>query len=244
MYIQYKIEVNGLTKEQELRIPINDGSIGNVTLAFQKTQELHEILFVTFYFSTTVKRLMDAELLTGGILEDIINLMVFKFNATIKKTTIHAYEVEETSVIASASITLHNINVHEMTVTESSWLNTEVSSAALSTKLKLNANFLQYKAILTVEDDVSRYLLLYALLYEIKGTQKAVDNYIKTNEPSVVMLQTTRSGKTDDETIYTWWRNQAQHMQSNTDIEQIKNHFNTLVEPLQNLVFEAVRVGI
>lgn len=244
MYIQYKTEVKGLTKEQELRIPINDGSIGYVKLVFEKTQELHEILFVTFYFSITVKSLMDAEILTGGLLENIINLMVFKFNATIKKPTIHAYEVEETSVIASASITLHNINVNEMTVTDSSWLISEVSSAALSAKLKFNANFSQYRAILTVEDDVSRYLLLYALMYEIKGNQLAVDNYIKTKEPSVVMLQTTRSGQTYNETIYTWWRNQAQHMQSNTDIELIKKHFNTLVVPLQNLVFEAVKDGI
>jgi hypothetical protein len=244
MYIQYKTEVKGLSKEQELRIPINDGSIGYVTLGFKKTQELNEILFVTFYFSRTVNRLMDAELLTRGILEDIINLMVFNFNAAIKKPIVHAYVVEEASVIASALITLHNIKVHELTIPESSWLCSEVNSSVFSSKLKINPNFLQYKAILTVEDDVSRFLLLYALLYEIKGNQLAVDNYIKTKEPSVLLLQTTRSGQSYNETIYTWWRNQAQHMQSTTDIEDVTKHFNNLVEPLQNLVFEAVKDGI
>jgi hypothetical protein len=242
MHIQYIVEVKGLMNKQELRIPLNVGSVDYATLVFEKTKEIYDILFVTFYFSTTVKSLQDAETLTRPLLDDIINLMVYKFNATFNKPNINGYKVEQAWVKASASITLQNIQQYELTETDRNWLSSEVNSQALISKLKLNVHFIQYKSILTIEDDVSRFLLLYALLYEMKGKKQGlVDTYIQTKEPSVPMRPTTRPDKKYDETIYSWWRNQAQHMESTTDIEDVTKQFIDLVGSLQELVFEAIK---
>ncbi|GAB1807653.1 hypothetical protein [Priestia megaterium] len=241
MYIQYKTEAKGIKKKEELQIPLNTGSINYVKLVFEETKGIYDNLFVTFYFSTTVNNLQDAETITKPLLDDIINLMVYKFNTTIKKPTIHSYEVEAAKLIATGSIKLQNLQQYELTETDHSWLCSEINSLALISKLKLNVHFLQYKSIMTVEDEISRFLLLYGLLYEIKGNQSSVDTYIKAKEPNVKMLQTTRSGQNYLETIYTWWRNQAQHMQSTTDIEKVTQQFINLVDSLQELVFEAIK---
>lgn len=241
MYIQYKTEVKGITNKQVLQLPLNVGPITDVELNFQETNEFYDILFITFLLSTPVT-LEDAEKITTPLLDNIINLMVYKFNATFKKSSINGYKNEDGHVIARGAITLHNLQQHELTDTDCAWLDTEINSSVVTSKLKSNAHFLQYKSILTVEDKISRFLLLYGLLYEIKGDQRSVDTYIKTKEPNVALLQTTREDRSYNETIYTWWRNQAQHMQNDTDIEKVKQHFVELVDSLQKLTFDAITI--
>lgn len=241
MYIQYKTEVKRITKKQALQISINISPITDVKLNFQETNEFYDILFITFLLSTPVN-LEDAEKITKPLLDNIINLMVYKFNATLKKPSINGYKVEEGHVIARGEITIHNLQQHELTDTDCAWLDSEINSSVVTSKLKSNAYFLQYKSILTVEDEISRFLLLYGLLYEIKGDQLSVDRYIKTKEPNVTMLQATREDRSYNETIYTWWRNQAQHMQNDTDIELVQQNFVELVDSLQRLTFDAITI--
>lgn len=241
MYIQYKTEVKGITKKQKLRIHLNDNSLTYAELNFQGTTEIGDNLFITFPLSTTVQTLQDAERMTKTSLDDIINLLIFKFNVPIKEPSIHAYEVVERHLLATSSITLYNLQQHELTDTDYNWLDSEIKSSALSSKLKSNTYFSKYRSILTVEDEISRFLLLYGLLYEIKGSQRSVDTYIKTKEPTVKMMPSTKSPQADDETIYTWWRNQAQHMQNNTDIEKVVENFVDLVSSLQGLVFDEIK---
>ena len=241
MYIQYKTEVEGITKKQKLRIPLNENQLTYVELNFQGTTEIEDNLFITFLFSTTVQTLQDAEKMTKPLLDNIVNLLIFKFNVPIKEPSIHAYEVAERHLLATSSITLYNPQQYELTGTDYNWLNSEINSSVLSSKLNSNTYFPKYKSILTVEDEISRFLLLYGLLYEIKGSQRSVDTYIKRKEPHVKMMPSTKSNTANDETIYTWWRNQAQHMQNNTDIEQVAENFIGLVDSLQELVFYAIK---
>ncbi|MGE1054512.1 hypothetical protein [Bacillus cereus] len=241
MYIRYKTEVKGITRNQKLRIPLNVNSLTHVELNFQETTEIGDNLFITFPFSTVVQTLQDAEKMTKPLLDNIINLLIFKFDVPIKKPSIHDYKVADRHLLGRGSITLHNQQRYELTDADCNWLDSEINTSTLSSKLKLNTYFFKYKSILTVEDEISRFLLLYGLLYEIKGSQASVDTYIKKKESNVKMLPSTKSGKSGNETIYTWWRNQAQHMQNSTDIEQVTQNFVKLVDPLQELVFNAIK---
>lgn len=248
--IQYKVDVSGIIKVEPLSINPNNSDISNVQLLFEQTNSNFDILFIKFYFNKNINNLQEAETITRPFLTDFINLLIYKFNATFKNPSVHSYIIGKDSLIATGAITLYNQQNYKITEDDSKWLSEKIINQSLVNRLKLNPYFIQYKSILAIEDNISRFLLLYGLLYEIKTDQKSVDKYIENEEKNVIKLQTTKVHQktkvrlTYDETIYTWWRNQAQHMQRSTDIVEVAKQFNTLESSLKDLVFKAIKSQI
>ncbi|MBD8109668.1 hypothetical protein [Priestia megaterium] len=241
MYIQYRMGVKGIIEKQLWKLNPISNEIDYVELFYEMNEKLSNNLFVTFYFSSTIKDVDEAENITRPLLDDLINLMIYKFNAIFDKPIINSHNIEEKVLIARGSITLYKQKQHVLNEQDYTWLSTKINDQHLVTKLKLNTHFLQYKSILSIEDDIARFLLLYGLLYEMQGcSQRNVDQYIKSEDSNVKMLTTTRPNSNSQETIYTWWRNQAQHIQTTTDIEQVTEEFRNLVNSLNELVFKAI----
>lgn len=247
VHIQYRVEVKGIFKNLPLYINSFNNEIKTVEVLFEKTESNFDILFVKFYFNKNIDNLQKAEALTKPVLTNFINLLIYKFKVIFKEPLIHSYNVLEKTMMARGSITIYNQPFHEITEGDSKWLSEEIQNYSLLNRLKNNPYFLQYKSIIAVEDNVSRFLLLYGLLFEIKSTQKAVDKFIESEEINVIKRRTTKIDSntkkrlTYKETIYTWWRNQAQHMQKNTNINEVTKQFNLLEGALKDLVFKAIK---
>ncbi len=77
----------------------------------------------------------------------------------------------------------------------------------------------------------------------MKGIQKSVDSYIKEKEPEVQLIPSTKPS-TQDETVYTWYRNQAEHMQTYISIANIEKECTELIDSLQLLVCNSVKESI
>lgn len=255
MYIQYKLVLRKLTGTQSEIIEIIDDQpkiltskdpiIKSIKLQFQNNQEISAGLFVTFNFHSEDMTLEIAERNTESLLNSIINLLIYKLNVSISEPKIHAYAVVDKSVVASGSITLYNPEHYELPELDYSWLADNIDSSTLSQELKSSSHFQMYKSILLVENVISRFLLLYSLLYELKQNQYKTDTYIQEKEPEVRMIESTKRHRKDKEepnleTEYTWWRNQSQHMQDDTSINEITKNYSKLIDGLQQIVFQAI----
>ncbi|MCY9271455.1 hypothetical protein MOF24_06900 [Bacillus inaquosorum] len=247
MFIEYKTEVKNIQLVRNRKIPLKINSINEVNLFFNyDNNKFFNELFIRCSFEKPIKNLLEAKALSKPIIDNLINLMVYKFGAIIKEPTVHSYKTEEKEILASGSITLYDLPEYELNSNDYSWLTTEMDSQSLSLKLEKSVPFYRYKKIISEEDALSRFLLLYALLYDIKGGQDSVDRYIKSKDPNVEMKPTTRTNKQGvpaqkDETVYTWWRNQAQHLQTTTDIEDMIGKCRDLVDSLQELVLDEIK---
>lgn len=246
MYIEYKVEIKGLTSEQKIKLNSENGYIDYVTLQFSDKpapDNMFEELYIRFYLRNTFDNVDKAKNITCPLVKNIFDLMIYKFSDSqikLKHFMLNSHNIENKRLIGSAEISLYHIQSHEITSEDTQWLESEVKSQTLINKLNTNLYFIKYRSISMVEDKVARYLLLYSLLYDIKGSQRSVDSYIRQREPKVKMCPSTKNSK-KCETTYTWWRNQVEHMQKNTNINEVTKNIEDLVNPLNKLVFEAVK---
>lgn len=252
MYIQYKLDLKKLTGNQFEIIETQDNqpeilildnpTIRVIKIQFQKNQEINMDLFITFEFHSKDITLETAVKSSTPILNDIINLLVYKLNVSILEPKINAYNTVDKCVAATGSMTIYNLNHYVLPELDYSWLTDSIFSTNLSQKLKISTHYQMYKSIILLENVTSRFLLLYSLLYEMKKGQKNLDIYIQTKEPEVEMIKSTNTSKwaPEWETIYTWWRNQSQHIQDDTSINETIAHYSKLVDALQHIVFQAI----
>ena len=240
MYIQYKTTLNGLIGKKTEYIPINNDFIYHIELHFDEYNETQNYLFIKFVLKTTEHTLEFAAAMTQPLLNSIIDLLVVQFNVPIEEPKVHAYQTKDKHVVATGLISIYAPQEYELTSSDYAWLTSEIISTKFSDKLKSNSYFQKYKSIILKEGTISRFLLLYSLLYEMKGNQKSVDSYIKEKEPEVQLIPSTKPSK-QDETVYTWYRNQAEHMQTDTSITNIEKKCTELIGSLQLLVFNAVK---
>ena len=250
MYIEYIVNIKGIIRAESLNINLSNSDVKNCELFFETTNSDFDILFIRFYFNKSIQSEDEAKSITIPLVNDLINVLIYTFNVTCKVPVVNGFHVANKTIIARGSIPIYNLEQYQLTEADCNWLSTNINDQILINKLKLNPYFLQYKSVLTIEDSVSRYLLLYGLLYEIKGDQDEVDKYIKSKIKKVIKRRTTKINKHTKkrlkkrETIYTWWRNQAQHMQNTTDIEKVAQQFKTLENSLRDLVYDAIKSGI
>lgn len=91
-----------------------------------------------------------------------------------------------------------------------------------------------YRNSLSLNDSISQYLILYALLQIlIDGNQQQVDNYIKEKINGIPMIS-NRDRKS--ETIITKTRNMIAHPNEKLKMEELTNNVNLYLEQLRELV--------
>lgn len=81
-----------------------------------------------------------------------------------------------------------------------------------------------YNFILQSPEPVTQFIFLYHILLDLKGNQgkqQGVESFIKSQEPSVEMIQNPNPGyRNKQETIYTRYRNQIAHKTVDVTIQQ------------------------
>lgn len=251
MYIQYKLNLKKMSgmgpeiiKIKDIlpgKIVIDNPIIRNIEIQFQENQDISTELLITFQFNSEKITLEDTKKCTDSLLNNITNLLVYKLHISISEPQIYAYNTTEARVVASGSITIYKPEHYQLPELDYDWIGKNINSSDLSEKLKTSVHFQMYKSILSVENIISRFLLMYSVLYDLKGEQYNVDRYIKSKEPTTLMIPTTKTyGKKNPETVYTWWRNQSLHMQDDTLINEIIKNYSQLIDGLQQIVFQAI----
>ncbi|SYZ77251.1 hypothetical protein [Trichococcus shcherbakoviae] len=252
MHIQYKLDLKKMSGMQTKIIEIKDKQakilkldnpeVQHIIMKFQENQDTSMGLFITFHFYSEDLTLENAKAISAPLLNNIINLLVYKLLVSISDPKINAYDTVDGSMHASGSITLYNLEHYELPEIDYSWLENNIDSSNLSEILQTSGRFQMYKSILLVENVTSRFLLLYSLLYEMKKNQNGIDRYIMRKEPKVKMIKSKNKNKKGSnlETAYTWWRNQSQHMQKDTSINEITQNYSQLIDGLQLIVFQAI----
>lgn len=255
MYIQYKLNLKKMSgmgpeiiKIKDIlpgKIVIDNPIIRNIEIQFQENQDISTELLITFQFNSEKITLEDTKKCTDSLLNNITNLLVYKLHISISEPQIYAYNTTEARVVASGSITIYKPEHYQLPELDYDWIGKNINSSDLSEKLKTSVHFQMYKSILSVENIISRFLLMYSVLYDLKGNQSEVDKYIESKEPKVSVRTSTRKhGVNIDETVYTWWRNQSQHMQNDTSINDINKHYSELIDGLQQIVFQAINESL
>lgn len=107
--------------------------------------------------------------------------------------------------------------------------------------LKTNSNVglkRAFRTAMSIKDDISKYLVLYGLLYILKGeSQKKVDIYIKEKINDILVV----SGKHRDQTIITKIRNDIGHPDEDFQMDKVSELVNDYLETLKKLVWELLR---
>ncbi|HEY9169434.1 MAG TPA: methylamine utilization protein MauJ [Lutibacter sp.] len=95
-----------------------------------------------------------------------------------------------------------------------------------------------YRTALSINDNISQYLIFYGLLLILKGeSQKKVDNFIKQEIPDIQIV----IGKHSNETIITKIRNMIAHPSNELNMHQLNEYIDNYLDTLKNIVLKELR---
>lgn len=118
----------------------------------------------------------------------------------------------------------------------------KIKDESLLKELRENDFYKMLRDILAVKDTMTKYLLLYSLLYLInEDSQNKVERFIDLNELNVEKMGRLRSdGRLEMKSIYTTLRNKVGHITKSEDINMVAKDMNRTMGRLIRLVKIAI----
>lgn len=268
MFIEFKSNLIKVSGNHIANITLNDTSTGVIDVnndlisharyVFQQHengQDVYTSILIRFDFTSKEVTFDQAISVTKSVLDEMINLIAYKMNLYISEPIVNTCDVIDKKLIGSGSIEIYNILPYVLPDLDASWLSVNLKMANFLKEPKSKFHFQLYKHIISIESAAARFLMLYGLLWNITGNQIKLDEFIKAQKPEVKMEKSPKcydekfKEKNKDKfssdgklwvTIYTYWRNQSQHIQSDTSIEEVEFNYELLVDDFQGLVFKAI----
>ena len=189
-------------------------------------------IFITFYLSENIDE-ESAKRITNEKLNNILDEIAFLFEAFVSDPNI-----EEININGGGTRELQGKIISCIPVTKSS---IDELKRNLEENKNLSIYYRLYREAMRSES-TSSFLFLYSLLAIIKGpSQKKVDKFILQELPDTIMKQSTKNN--DNETIYTFLRNQVGHTQQNSRINEIKWEIDERLAQLSKLVKKAIQTS-
>jgi hypothetical protein len=235
-FIEYIADIN-VPLSNSFVIHYNRKRITNIEI--EKT----ESNILTFRFnlengSLTEEEVKDA---THQIAIDMINLISYLFNLSYKGLHTSVFcrngkKIQYGRATFSSFATLQIIGDNTLQIKE------KFKDKSLLQELRNNPYHSMLREILSVNHTLSKYLLLYSLIYLIsEDNQNRVETFIKGNEPNVEMMERIKSnGTTEYKSVYTTLRNRIGHMNKDETIDNLTKDMSRTLNGLIRLAKLAV----
>ncbi|WNF35686.1 hypothetical protein RJD24_14655 [Bacillaceae bacterium IKA-2] len=119
----------------------------------------------------------------------------------------------------------------------------EFENEQLLDKLRNSPYYMMLRTILSVDDTMTKYILLYSLLYLLnKDSQNQVNRFIKEFEPNVEdMTRIRSSGEPEEAPVYTTLRNRIGHISTDENIVTVIKEMERTMPGLLRLVKISIR---
>jgi hypothetical protein len=215
-YIEYIADINA-PLSNSFKIDYDTSKVTKIEVEKQDTS-----LILRFHFEDTNIKEEEVYESTHQLAIDITNLISYKFNLGSKslhrsvfcrngKRTLYGWGD------ITGFATMQMIGDNTLQIKEG------VMDEALLKELRSNPYHSMFREIMLVNHTLSKYLLLYSLIYLICGdNQKKVEAFVKDNEQNVEIMGRKRSnGETEYTTVYTTLRNRIGHMSTDEGISSL-----------------------
>ncbi len=237
-YIQYKVEIPSFPLQNKFIFIYGEEYVNRVEIE----QEGNNSLDVKFYLTSKVNDKENARKLTIELLENILNIISYRFNISYNSTPIAYFTKGKRHVYGrDSSIT---IDMKMVIGDFSSELTDSMKKPELIRELRENPYHIIFRRIMPIKDTISKYLLLYSLLALINGDkQKEVDKFIKKNDPNYKVMSRIRTDGTEEvKSVYTTLRNKVGHITTNEEIDRIGKDMESNMSGLISLVKKAIEL--
>lgn len=229
-YVQYEVLVNRFPLEK-YKFEYDYEKVKFVEMVWNGESCLN----ATFYLSDDVNDEEEAKSLTNDLLKDIMNLISYRFNLNYNAYLVAFYRNGKRIVYGRAVMrsfaTLQVIGDYTEELSEG------LRNNELLKELRYNPYHHLFRGIISIQDVISKYLLLYSLISLIKeDNQNKIDQFIATYEPNGEKMSRIRtSGKEETKSVYTTLRNKVGHITTNEDIRSITQDMNRTMDGLIRL---------
>jgi hypothetical protein len=242
-FIIYELKVRGI-KPSTIKLKYGQGIVDDIIINISDLQDqLESKMEIRFNLLPEIDDVDQAIKETCEIAKNIVNLMFLKAkNVSFGVPKFKFCEINGKHK-ARGEITLYNLITVDLPKNISKELEQSLIDNSLLTKLKNDPYQRLYRAAMRTVDQLGKFMLLYGILYDLLKSQKKIDELIKREEPGVEERASTRKGK-DNETIYTWLRNQIGHPQKDTNLSKVEIEISRVCDKLAYIVNNVINKGI
>ncbi|WP_246939623.1 hypothetical protein [Bacillus pinisoli] len=236
-FIQYNgkvSEINKITFEP-LKLEYEKHGVSTIEIF---TNDNNTIYF-KFNLIESIDTLETAQRVTKQPLEDIINLLIYKYGYIVRQIELDMFN-NQVFLYSTLTVTSH------MTVGDNlEGLKVGLEDIELLNKLKNNMKFHLFKSAIYIQDPFGKFMFLYSILYDILGNQNNVEKFIKEHHKSIELCKRIKTNfdgteKEVEETVFTWIRNHIGHTHKTTNMEEVKGNMDKYLQSLVNLVKKAI----
>lgn len=180
-YIKYSLIIDRLVTKEHININLKNQYINSIEIN-QERDDLGLNTIITFNLIDQIKNIEEAKAVTHKLLEGIINDIAITlggfigipefYESRIMFSTQKQCELECSVEVASSKQIIKKLKDQ---IEKSNGSN--------------HYYFSLYRYSLNFRDEVARFMFLYSILAQLKGSsQSQIDEYIKEQEPSVIEL--------------------------------------------------------
>ncbi|MEH6945064.1 hypothetical protein, partial [Bacillus sp. JJ722] len=179
------------------------------------------------------------------VLHDFMTISFFHYNAVFDDIELDSYHItprgNTTTHLNSTMYIRRNAGVVLIDGAKKK-IEKHLNNQVFIKKLNSCVHFKLYYQIENNEDSIVRFMFLYSLIADLKGSQKQIDDYIKSVKFDVKEYRSTnpRYKGVVMETEYTWLRNQLSHTNCDSDLLQFEKDIVSIVDALSYIVKGAI----
>ncbi|EEK89244.1 hypothetical protein bcere0011_23880 [Bacillus cereus m1550] len=243
--VEYKVKVKGIECSEPICFQPNSNSgITNVEINCTDCD--------SDYYDMSIKLAVDNDSAqVEEFVSKILNVFSYRFGMLYK----NLMKTSDSRILASGAITIfNNSDYHVLSQSDSAEIINDLGNQSFENDILGNPYVSLLLNSLRVEGDVGRFIQLYGLLQIVVPTkasrlgkpalQEEVNAFITDTGFSFYDVNedkpTTRPGKTGNDTIYTWLRNQVGHTATSTNVADVQNQIEAKVNDLFFITKKAI----
>ncbi len=248
--VEYVAPVESVRLLAPIEISHPHRKVEKIVVDTQGSEQIRVVFHLIDVFTDT-----EANDIAGDLLNSIFDRLVFELDRSISQAYMRGYSLPKDASGSSYTVSgsLRTFwGVAAPTIMVSDERRRELAQELVRLLKQPPARpdlFFAYRFAVNQSDPVARFMFLYSVLLQLiqdlrqlqqDPAQKQVDEFICQEMPEVEMRKPpSRSGKTDDETVYTCLRNEVAHIRSATP-ERTRREIQENLPTFQKLVKKAI----
>lgn len=243
-FIQYVAKMEGFIRGVTISFDPERDHIEKVQIEEQNGQD------DVYHIKCTLTNVNDqdtAQQITKELLQDILNVISYEYNAITHKPVVNVIQLNgNTHLFVNDTVNIiARAHVQGIVGNPSEDLKKSLKDANLVNALATSVHFQMYKSAMELTDPLSRFMFLYSILLLIKRKQEKVDDFIKTEIPNVEMRKREKtSGSIEEATVFTTLRNSVGHITEKIRMKEVVNDMEKYVGQLAGLTKKAITENI
>lgn len=187
-----------------------------------------KIALISFVFDEGIdkdkaKKIAEKQLIT------LLRVMLCKHNMITYHYFLHKIEYKDHANVTEIFPT-EQIIFTDLLYEDLSKLNEDMQTFQVNPLIEL------YMSAMKIEDATAKFVFLYSILLQKYLYQAEIDKYIRSCPGYENVEEKTSTKHKNNETIYTWLRNQVGHTQQDTDFDSVRKQITNYIGKLSQLV--------